>query len=133
MHTTNYTNTFIEVADDCPVGAAEVPPGRKEKTIASYQYEMLADHPYKLSSDEVVFRSYALKHRIAVNDQEMQKFFSKGQPCMRASPLAKRYGWGVHSDDQGRIAIYALETKRYRELREDPKLVHLKAMRSAKA
>ena len=26
MTTTNYVNTFIEVADDCPVAAAEVPP-----------------------------------------------------------------------------------------------------------
>lgn len=28
MKTTNYYDTFIEVADDCPVEAAEVPPMR---------------------------------------------------------------------------------------------------------
>jgi hypothetical protein len=25
QHTTNYTNTFIEVAEDCPAAMAEVP------------------------------------------------------------------------------------------------------------
>jgi hypothetical protein len=30
MHTTNYLNTFIEVAEDCPVKAAEIPPVKEE-------------------------------------------------------------------------------------------------------
>ena len=48
---------------------------------------------------------------------------------MRSSPLSKRYGWGVHSDAEGKIAIYALESDDYRKLCKDNKLEHKKAMR----
>ena len=52
---------------------------------------------------------------------------------MRASPLAKRYGWGIHADNDGRIAIYPLESERYRKLASDPKIKQLRAMRSKRA
>lgn len=36
-HCTNYTNTFITVAADCPVTAAEIPPTRgQKKSVANY-------------------------------------------------------------------------------------------------
>src|SRR3954468_18062482 len=48
VHTTNYFDTFIEVADDCPVGAAEVPPDKTSgKTVAQLHYELIAAHPYE--------------------------------------------------------------------------------------
>ena len=49
---------------------------------------------------------------------------------MRCSPLGKRYGWGVHSDDEGRIAIYATGTKEYEKYANNKKLKQLKAMRT---
>ena len=33
---------------------------------------------------------------------------------MRASPLPKKYGWGVHHDRAGRIALYGVESEEYR-------------------
>lgn len=133
MKTTNYFNTLIEVADDCPVTAAEVPPQKgAEPTVANIQYEMLASAPYKHTSDDVLFHVYAIKNKIAPKDlaAAREQFFSKGQPCFRASPLTKRYGWGVHSDVEGRIAIFSLESKEYSKLAKDKKLNHIKAMRS---
>jgi hypothetical protein len=58
------------------------------------------------------------------------QFFSKGQACFRSSPLTKRYGWGVHSDRNGRIAIYALGSEEYEKHVVDNSLKHVKAMRS---
>jgi hypothetical protein len=66
MKTTNYFNTFIEVADDCPVTAAEVPPQKgAEPTVASIQYEMLTSAPYEHTSDDVIFNAppATLRHR----------------------------------------------------------------------
>jgi hypothetical protein len=60
-------------------------------------------------------------------------FFSKGQPCLRSSPLAKRYGFGIHHDAEGRVALYGMETPEYRKLAGDKKLKVVKAMRSKKA
>jgi hypothetical protein len=136
MHTTNYHNAFIEVAEDCPATAAEIPPQKDEKTVAALQFEMLIDHPYKYTSDDVIFRSFALKNKIsgkAAMDEAREKFFSKGQACFRASPLTKRYGWGVHSDAKGRIAIYPMESAEYKKLSKDKSLEHFKAMRSKRA
>ncbi|MEJ7677002.1 MAG: DUF6157 family protein [Segetibacter sp.] len=59
-----------------------------------------------------------------------KKFFSKGQPCFRSSPLPKRYGWGVHSDHEGKMAIFAVESDEYKNFLKDKNLKHLKAMRT---
>jgi hypothetical protein len=136
MHTTNYHNTFIAVAEDCPVKAAEIPPQKDEKTVAGLQFEMIIDNPYKYTSDDVIFQVFALRNKIsgkASLDAEREKFFSKGQPCFRSSPLTKRYGWGVHSDAKGRIAIYAMESAEYKKLAKDKSLQHVRAMRSKRA
>ncbi len=134
-HTTNYRNTFIEVADDSPAKTAQVPPVKGErKSIANLQFELLIDAPYKYTSDDLLFKVHAIRNGIGKNemDLEREKFFSKGQACMRASPLTKRYGWGVHSDDEGRIALYGAGSKEYEELLQDARLKKVKAMRSAR-
>jgi len=130
-HTTNYTDTFIAVADDCPVKAAEVPPVKNDKkTVASMQFERIMHHPYTYTSDDVIFGQFAEKNGLSGTKAERDDFFSKGQPCLRASPLGKRYGWGVHADAEGKVALYPVESEEYKKLEKDPKLTHTKAMRS---
>lgn len=136
MHTTNYINTFIEIADDSPTTTAEIPPLKGEnKTAANIQFEMIIDHPYKYTSDDVLFNVYAVKNNIHKSDlkEEREKFFSKGQACMRASALTKRYGWGVHANEEGKVALYGADSDEYKKLVKDKKLQHVKAMRSKKA
>lgn len=134
MKSTNYYNTFIEVAEDCPVDVAEAPPQRKNKTAATIQYELISTHPYEYTSDDVLFEVYATKNDIAPAERAAarERFFSKGQPCLRASALTKRYGWGVHSDAEGKVALYAVESEDYARLADDPQLEHLKAIRSGR-
>ncbi|NEU09184.1 hypothetical protein GZH53_12730 [Flavihumibacter sp. R14] len=133
-HTTNYINTFIEVAVDCPASKGEVPPlkGGKE-TIATIQFELSKD-PYRFTSDEILFKIYALRNDLteAELDEARVQFFSKGQPCFRTSPLTKRYGWGVHHDKNGKIALYGCETEEYRKFVADKTLEVVRAMRTGK-
>jgi hypothetical protein len=137
IHTTNYKDTFIEVAEDCPVKSAEIPPQKgEERTAAVIQFEMVFSNPYKFTSDEVVFQVYAEKNKIKGKAQmtsEREKFYSKGQPCLRSSPLTKRYGWGVHNNAEGKVAIFAFESSEYKNFLKDKSLVHTKAMRSKRA
>ncbi|MGX5819349.1 DUF6157 family protein [Chitinophaga lutea] len=135
MHTTNFINTFIEVAEDCPAKEGEVPPVKGDaRTVANIHFEAIINHPYKYTSDDVIFRTYALKNDLSPADRAArEQFFSKGQACMRASPLTKRYGWGVHADEKSRIAIYPLGSAEYKKLQQDKKLDHVKAMRSKRA
>lgn len=140
LHSTNVVNTFIRVAEDCPARGGEAPqPHGGKPTVGTLQYAMLAGAPYKYSSDDVVFATSAAGRGLDAKatkrerSQAREVFFSKGQPCMRASPLGKRFGWGVHADGEGRIAIYAVDSKRYQALASDPKLAQTRAMRSKRA
>ena len=134
MHTTNYTDTFIEVADDCKAEVGIVPPEKAERTIAQIQYDLISQNPYKFTSDDVIFAAYAEKNKIAPEqfEEARSKYFSKGQACLRASALAKTYGWGVHANEASRIAIYGKGSKEYKKLSADKSLKHLKAMKSSR-
>jgi len=56
MSSTNYYNTFIEIAEDCPATGGTTPPQRgTKKSVANYEYEILSDNPYRFSSDDVIF------------------------------------------------------------------------------
>lgn len=136
MKTTNYYDTFIEVAEDCPVTRAEIPPPKTEaETIATIEYDMPANKPYTYTSDDILFAVYAERNATPTSRlaTERKAFFSKGQPCFSSSPLTKRYGWGVHSNAKGRIALYARESNQYKKFSRDKKLQHLKALRAKRA
>lgn len=135
IHTTNYFNTFIQVAEDTKATCGMLPNSKGEKkTIAQLQYELLINNPYKFTSDDVIFQVYAIRNHIPKNDIEKVRkaFFSKGQACFRSSPLTKSYGFGVHADEHGKIAIYGMETEAYQNLVNDPKIKKVKAMRTSK-
>lgn len=136
MTTTNYYNTFIEIAEDCPTTIGESPPVKgTQKSIANLQFEMLHDHPYEFSSDDILFTVFAIRKEIPKEALEAQRaiFFSKGQPCFRASPLTKRYGWGIHSNEAGKIAMYGVESEEYQKFVADESIIKTKAMRSKRA
>ncbi|MCU7616460.1 DUF6157 family protein [Chryseobacterium sp. PBS4-4] len=131
-HTTNYINTFIEVAEDCPVSISQIPSEKKEKTIANLQYEFLIKSPYQYTSDDLIFQCYKIKNEISESekDSERDKFFSKGQPCLRCSALAKRYGFGFHHNEEGKVALIPIENKEYQYFLMNDSIKKVKAMRS---
>ncbi len=135
-HTTDYTDTFIRVAEDCPVRKAEVPADKAAgATVASQQFALLHDHPYRLTSDDVTFEVYAERNGVPASEraEARERFFSKGQPCLRSSPLAKRYGFGFHFDAKGRVALVPSGTAEYTAFCNDPQWTQLKAMRNKRA
>ena len=128
QHTTNYFCTFIETAEDCPSATGVIPPDKTPKTAARAEYDMIADNPYRYTSDDVL---YSLKG--APKGVSREEFFSKGQPCFRASALTKRYGWGLHCDSAGKVAIYAVDSVEYLRLAKDKNTRHVRAIRSGRA
>lgn len=136
MGSTNYTNTFIQVAEDCPTSGAELPPtGGKAPTVAALQHELIAEHPYEYTSDDVLFQVHATRDGIAEEDRPAERaaFLAKDQACLRSSPLGKRYGWGIHHDAESRVALVPLGSDRYLELAADATLKQVRAMRSRRA
>lgn len=134
-HTTNYYNTFIEIAEDSTAQVGEMPPVKQDaKTVAQMQFDMVANNPYTYTSDDILFQVFADRNDILESEytQARAAFFSKGQPCFRASPLTKRYGWGVHYNEEGKMAIYGADSVEYKRFVQDKNLKVVKAMKSAK-
>lgn len=133
MHTTNYTETFITVSPDSDVEAGIVPP--KAGSIAQLQHALIAANPYAMTSDDVLFAVYAKRSNIADVDLEDARvaFFEKPQACLRASPLVKQFGWGLHHDAEGKVALVDVASERYRELLKRDYLKIRPGMRSKRA
>ena len=98
------------------------------------EYELLAENPYTYTEEDIAFGVYAALHDIAKASQpaERKKFLSKGHPHLRVSALAKRYGWGIHNNAEGKIALIAVESPEYKQLLDDPQTVKIKAFRSTR-
>lgn len=129
MHTTNYSDTLILVAEDCPKREGTLP--ARAGTVAALQHGLLSRSPYEMTSDDLLWRVELLRRSgLLDNDSERERYFSKGRACLRASPLVKSFGWGLHHDGDGRVALVGMETDAYRRLVDDPSVTKLAGMRS---
>jgi Family of unknown function (DUF6157) len=138
MSGVNYYSTFIAVADDCDAGAGAEPPIKAKPTIARIQFEMVMEAPYEFTSEDVIFAASGAGQAVAdLTDEEQSAakaaYYAKPQACMRTSPLPKQYGWGIHHDEQGRVALFAVGSPEYKRFAGDPELKQLKALRSKRA
>lgn len=131
MHTTGYFDTLIAPSEDC-AAVAKVP--AKPESVAGLQYGMLSD-AYVLTGDELLVAVTGLRREVPRDEWDAlhNELFSKGQPCLRASPLVKTHGWAVHYDAQGRIALVDPTSDRFAALSADAGIKQLRGMRSKRA
>lgn len=121
-----YIDTLIKIAPDSTANEAVIPENKRpKKTLHLIQYELLTEKPYHYTHDELVFKVHCIRKNItdeelAINEEDIRAdFFKKGHPCMRASALTKKYGWGAHYNDEGKIAIFPMESADYESLSEN--------------
>ncbi len=138
MDVVGYVNTFIAVAEDCRAATGEIPPERVGgPTVASTQYAMLAAAPGRWTQEEVLLASSPQVRGHDVSDTVLRRlreeYFTRPRACLRASPLPKSFGWGLHYDADGRITLHAVDSPEYAQLSSDPSLTQLRAMRSSRA
>lgn len=114
-------DTFVTVAPDSPVTAAVVPvPRGATRTVAVIQHELLMARSYAFTHADLIFETYIRRAGLTRAEAKAQaaairaELCAKPQACMRTSPLPKQYGWGVHYDGRGRLALYAVESAEYR-------------------
>src|SRR6185503_11639408 len=129
------------VAPDCPVSSAVVPVAKgTSKSIPVIEYELLSSSPYRYTQEEVLFEVHVRRNAIPAGELKTRRaalwsaFFAKPHACLRASALAKKYGWGFHFDKAGKVALVAMESADYERF-NNPKsgLKVLAAMRSKRA
>ena len=118
---TTITDTFVLIAPDCPATAAVVPVARGAGlTVPVIQYELLTARPYTLTLEDLIYQTHVRRAGLTPAEADRRstairaELFAKPHPCMRASALPKRYGWGVHHDGRGRMALIAMGSAEYR-------------------
>lgn len=132
----SYKETFIRIAPDCPVKKSEIPvSNRAKKPIHVIQYELLTNNPYKYDHQELIFEVYLIKEGLENKSETelkevWEKLFSKGHPCLRASALTKRYGFGAHYDKKGKIGLFPMESNQYQKFIDDESVKKLAGMKS---
>jgi len=126
MKTTNYRDTLITASSDSPVTAGTIP--EKPGTVAEVQHALLVDKPYTMTSDDLLHAA----HLARGGDKDRTGFFAKPQACLRTSPLVKQFGWGIHHDGEGRIAMVGMESADYARLLADPAVKKAPGMRRAR-
>ena len=109
--------------------------------MASLQYEMLAAHPHVHTQEDILFQTWLQRQELPKQPSANElarlraEFFAKPQACLRASPLPKKYGFGIVFDKEGKAALCPMESPEYQPLAAgkvgEMKLV--KAMRSQRA
>ncbi|MBM7583550.1 hypothetical protein JOC86_000087 [Bacillus pakistanensis] len=85
----SYKDTFITISEDSPVTSAIEPvPKNQKPTIASIEYHLIKNNPYKFTQEDVQFNTYLIKNQIEHNqgDHLRDQFFAKPKACFRASP-----------------------------------------------
>jgi class 3 adenylate cyclase len=135
MERVDYVDTFIAVAEDCSAARGTAPPEKPEKpSVAARTYRMIAERPYEHTSGDVIFAVFADRTGIPEADRAAARleFYATPRACLRSSDLGKRYGWGIHADVEGRLALYGVETPKYAELASSYALTVTRAMRSTR-
>ena len=142
MERVDYVDTFIAVAEDAVSTSGSVPPKNADApSVAWRMFEMISEHPYRHTSCDVIFEVFADRLGIPEERRELARaeFYSRGRACLRSSELAKRYGWGIHADGEGRVGLVGVETAEYavfasgRDPRSGRPVKVLRAMRSSRA
>ena len=114
---------IVLVAEDCPAQAATPPlPGRAGPSVAQVQYELIVAEPFRWTENDVLFESWWRRQDAAASASPAEKervraeFLARPRPCLRASPLPMRYGWGLVFDEQDRVALCPVESPEYAAL-----------------
>ncbi|MER5997034.1 DUF6157 family protein [Nonomuraea angiospora] len=112
--------------------------GRQGNARTRLQYELLRERPFELTQEDALFLSWLMR-RPGFEDRTDDEvsvlrdaFFAKDQPCLRASPLPKKYGFGLLADAEGRLTLCPMESEEYKAGLEDGEVTVLKALRSSR-
>jgi hypothetical protein len=114
---------LIEMASDSTAVRGEVPPDNgMRKTIPRISYEVLADNPYRFDEREFYHEVHIV--RCGRPNLKIENY------NIKRLALVKRYGWGIHRNAGGKLALVACESSRYKELQADPQVKRTKAYRN---
>ena len=114
---------LILIATKCSMKRGTKPVSNREQpTIAMHQYDVLTEMPYQLTYKQLKEEVHRTRRGKEFTDEQLETYM------MKRSELCKIYGWGVHEDKNGKLALVGCETKEYRRLLRKPGVQRVKAL-----
>ena len=112
---------LILVAEDSKVDKAFKPHKSNPKTIARITFEVLIENPYKYTEEELRIEVHVVRRK--------RKDLKLDSYNIKRSPLLQKYGWGIHRDQDGKLALISVNSDKYNNLKNTIKTVHSYRMR----
>ena len=115
---------------ECRDGARK----KKDPLRACYMSASLIP-PHALESDDLLSTFAAVRKDIPEDEHTLfrAEYFSKGQACMRASPLVKTFGWAIHHESAAKIALIDPTSAHFSEISNNLSIKHVTGMRNKRA
>ncbi|WP_222433376.1 DUF6157 family protein [Vibrio cyclitrophicus] len=94
---------LILISQDTIATQSEIPP--ESDAITCIVYEVLTENPYRFTEPEL--------HCEVHYERRGMHHLKIGSYSIKRSNLLKKYGWGIHKDSDGRLALVASDTDKY--------------------
>ena len=114
-------NTLITIAESSSNRSISVESKNGTPTVASTLFEVLKNHPYEFKQSELFYEVHVSRLK---KDPEQLKLASYK---LQRSELCSLYGWGIHGDKTGKLALVPCDTKFYELLFNDTGIKKKKA------
>jgi hypothetical protein len=112
---------LILISEDSPNTRATIPSDdRSSKTVvARIEYEVLSENPYTHSRRDFF--------KLAHHDIRRKTHLKIDSYLLARSLLVRQFGWGIHVDSNGKLALMPSESEEYGRLLNDPEVKNTRA------
>ena len=95
----------------------------KPDAIVMIEYEELSNNPYKYTYEELKHRVHIERRGKKLGELKLDSY------RLTRSQFLKKWGWGIHIDRNGKLALVGCETSKYKQLLNDTSVDKKRAYR----
>ena len=114
---------LIMVSADSPHKKGTPPVSRKPDAIVMIEYDELINNPYKYTYEGLKHQVHIVRRKKKAGELKLDSY------RLTRSQLLKEWGWGIHIDRNGKLALLGCETPKYKQLMKDPSIEKQRAHR----
>jgi hypothetical protein len=113
-------NTLITIAESSSK-TSEIPVSKRKKgTVKEVLFRALKENPYK-------HKQYDLFYEVHINQLKKNTTLKLSTYMLQKSELCALLGWGIHGNEEGKLALIPAESEKYKELLNNPNISKKKA------
>ena len=102
-------NTLITIAASSSKTSVIPASKSKKETVKEVVYRVLKENPYQLKQNDLFYE-------VHINQLKKTKALKLETYKLQRSELCALLGWGIHGDQEGKLALVPVESSEYKEL-----------------